>query len=131
MTPDRLEGLLATDQYQLAMAQVYWKEGLAERHAQFDYFFRRYPDYGNHQAGYCITAGLGWLLEWMETVRFETPDIEMLASQETTTGAKRFDKGFLDWLSEHGDLSEVTVEAVPEGRVVHGDVAPPLFRIPW
>lgn len=128
--PDRLDGLLATDQYQLAMAQVYWKEGLAERHAQFDYFFRRYPDYGNHQAGYCVTVGLGWLLEWMETVRFETPDIEMLATQETATGAKRFDKGFLDWLSEHGDLSDVTVEAVPEGRVVHANAPIAMVRGP-
>jgi len=118
-TSDRLSGLLATDQYQLTMAQVYWKEGLAERDAQFDYFFRRYPDYGTHQAGYCVTAGLGWLLDWMETVRLEDEDIELLAGQETASGAKRFDSGFLDWLAENGDLSRITVEAVPEGRVVH------------
>jgi nicotinate phosphoribosyltransferase len=43
---ERLDGLLATDQYQLAMAQVYWKEGLADRDARFDYFFRRYPTTG-------------------------------------------------------------------------------------
>lgn len=129
-TPARLEGILATDQYQLAMAQVYWKEGLAERHAQFDYFFRRYPDYGNHQAGYCVTAGLGWLLDWMEIVRFEPADIEILADQETATGAKRFDRGFLDWLSEHGDLSGVTVEAVPEGRVVHANAPIAMVRGP-
>jgi nicotinate phosphoribosyltransferase len=116
---DRLGGLLATDQYQLAMAQVYWKEGLADREAQFDYFFRRYPNYGTHQAGYCVTAGLGWLLEWMESVRFEESDIELLASQETATGSKRFDKGFLDWLLSNGDMSRIRIDAVPEGRVVH------------
>lgn len=116
-----LGGLLATDQYELAMAQVYWKEGLADRKAQFDYFFRSYPDYGNHQAGYCVTAGLGWLLEWMESVRFESADIELLASQETPGGAKRFDHGFLEWLTEHGDLSEIEIDAVPEGRVVHAN----------
>lgn len=127
---DRLGGLLATDQYQLAMAQVYWKEGLADRHGQFDYFFRRYPDYGNHQAGYCITAGLGWLLEWMERVRFEPEDLELMGSQETVTGAKRFDRGFLEWLSEHGDLSAVTVEAVPEGRVVHANAPVAVVRGP-
>lgn len=118
---ERLGGLLGTDQYQLAMAQVYWKEGLAQRNAQFDYFFRSYPDYGNHQAGYCIAAGLGWLLEWMEQVRFEPADLDLLASQETASGAKRFDQGFLDWLDEHGDLSEVRVHAVPEGRVIHAN----------
>lgn len=129
-SPDRFGGLLATDQYQLAMAQVYWKEGLADRHGQFDYFFRRYPDYGNHQAGYCIAAGMGWLVEWMERIRFETADLELLGSQVTTTGAKRFDRGFLDWLSEHGDLSAVTVEAVPEGRVVHANAPVAIVRGP-
>ena len=58
---DLTEGFLFTDQYQLTMAQLYWKYGLHERTAQFDYFFRRYPDYGEHQAGYAVFAGLGWL----------------------------------------------------------------------
>ena len=127
---DRLGGLLGTDQYQLAMAQVYWREGLAEREAQFDYFFRRYPDYGTHQAGYCITAGLGWLLEWMERVRFETADIELLAGQESSSGSKRFDPAFLDWLHSNGDLSAVRVEAVPEGRVVHANAPIATVRGP-
>jgi len=127
---DRLRGLLGTDQYQLAMAQVYWKEGLAGRHAQFDYFFRRYPDYGTHQAGYCITAGMGWLLEWMESVRIEEADIELLASQETATGSKRFDSGFLHWLLANGDLSAIRIDAVPEGRVVHPNEPMAIIRGP-
>jgi nicotinate phosphoribosyltransferase len=127
---DRLGGILATDQYQLAMAQVYWKEGLGERQAQFDYFFRRYPDYGTHQAGYCITAGMGWLLEWMETVRFEQADLELLATQATPAGNQRFDPAFLDWLSEHGDLSGIEVDAVPEGRVVHANAPVATVRGP-
>jgi nicotinate phosphoribosyltransferase len=69
-----LGGVLATDQYQLTMAQLYWREALAERTAQFDYFFRSYPDYGTHQAGYCIAAGTGWLLQWMEETKFEDAD---------------------------------------------------------
>ena len=55
------EGILFTDQYQLTMAQLYFLEGLHERRARFDYFFRSYPDYGRHQAGYCLFAGLEWL----------------------------------------------------------------------
>jgi nicotinate phosphoribosyltransferase len=128
--PDRLGGILGTDQYQLTMAQVYWKEGLAERHVQFDYFFRRYPDYGTHQAGFCVTAGLGWLLEWMEGTRFEPDDLELLASQETATGTPRFDRGFLDWLSDYGDLSGIEVEAVAEGRVVHANAPVATVRGP-
>jgi nicotinate phosphoribosyltransferase len=52
------EGILFTDQYQLTMAQLYFRMGLHERPALFDYFFRSYPDYGKNKAGYCINAGL-------------------------------------------------------------------------
>jgi hypothetical protein len=52
------EGALYTDFYQLTMAQVYFQLGIHEKTSQFDYFFRSYPDYGLHQAGYCINAGM-------------------------------------------------------------------------
>ncbi|MCB1246496.1 MAG: nicotinate phosphoribosyltransferase [Acidimicrobiia bacterium] len=113
------EGFLFTDQYQLSMAQLYWREGLHETTAQFDYFFRRYPDYGEHQAGYAITAGLGPLLDWMASTRITDADIAALRSQRTTKGNQRFDDGFLTWLREHGRFDGLTVRAIPEGRVVH------------
>lgn len=113
------EGALFTDQYQLTMAQLYWRRGLHERRARFDYFFRHYPDYGEHQAGYCVFAGLGWLLEWMEETRFRPADLERLAGQRTATGEPRFDPGFLAWLGEHGHFGELRLHAIPEGRVVH------------
>ncbi len=117
-----LGGILGTDQYQLTMAQMYWKEGLADRPAQFDYFFRSYPDYGTHQAGYCVTAGLGWLLEWMESARFGEDELEYLRTQMTSEGNRRFDDGFVDWLEENGDFGKIAVDAVPEGRIVHANV---------
>lgn len=55
------EGILYTDEYQLTMAQLYFRTGLHEKNAQFDHFFRSYPNYGDHKAGYCINAGLEWL----------------------------------------------------------------------
>ncbi len=113
------EGFLFTDQYQLTMAQVYWKRGLHERPALFDYFFRRYPDYGRHQAGYAVTAGLGWLLDWIEATRVTDDDLALLRSQTDVTGSPRFDEGFLAWLKEAGDFTSVSIRAVPEGRVVH------------
>jgi nicotinate phosphoribosyltransferase len=113
------EGFLFTDQYQLTMAQVYWHRGLHERPALFDYFFRRYPDYGRHQAGYAVTAGLGWLLDWIEATRVTDDDLELLRGQTDVTGSPRFDEGFLAWLKEAGDFSAVSIRAVPEGRVVH------------
>ena len=116
---DLIEGFLFTDQYQLTMAQVYWKQGLHERPALFDYFFRRYPDYGRHQAGYAVSAGLGWLLDWIEATRVTDNDIALLRSQLDVTGTRRFDEGFLTWLEEAGDFGSLTIRAVPEGRVVH------------
>ena len=47
---------LQTDLYQLTMAQLYFRHGLHERDARFEHFFRRYPDYGEHEAGYAINA---------------------------------------------------------------------------
>lgn len=118
---DLTEGFLFTDQYQLTMAQLYWKEGVAETPAQFDYFFRRYPHYGEHQAGYAITAGLGWLLDWIETTRVRHRDLDMLRGQRDRTGARRFDEGFLTWLADRGDFGGLELRAVPEGRVVHAN----------
>jgi nicotinate phosphoribosyltransferase len=123
-------GILATDQYQLTMAQLYWKEGLAERPAQFDYFFRSYPDYGTHQAGYCIAAGLGWLLDGMAQTRFSEDDLGVLRAQRRPDGGPRFDDGFLQWLAGHGDFASIQVKAVPEGRVVHANVPIAIIQGP-
>lgn len=123
MTDDRralTEGFLFTDQYQLTMAQLYWKYGLHERTAQFDYFFRRYPNYGRHQAGYAVFAGLEWLLEWIETTRVRDSDLARLRQQRDRAGRQRFDEGFLEWLIETGSFEGVAIRSVPEGRVVHG-----------
>ena len=67
------------------MAQLYYRQGLHEKTVQFDHFFRRYPDYGSHQAGYCISAGLEWLVDWMQEVRFGEAEIDYLRSQRTRT----------------------------------------------
>jgi len=116
---DLIEGFLFTDQYQLTMAQLYWKRGIHERTAQFDYFFRRYPDYGRHQAGYAVFAGLEWLLEWVDATRIRDEDLDRLRSQRCASGRRRFDEGFLGWLAGTGGFGGVSIRAVPEGRIVH------------
>ncbi|RLC63660.1 MAG: nicotinate phosphoribosyltransferase [Chloroflexota bacterium] len=116
------EGILFTDQYQLTMAQLYYKMGLHERYAQFDYFFRSYPDYGSHKAGYCINAGLEWLLDWMQEAHFRDQDIEYLRGQTGRTGKPIFDDDFLAWLRGNGTFDGITMRAIPEGRVVHPNV---------
>lgn len=116
------EGFLFTDQYQLTMAQLYFRLGLHERPAQFDHFFRRYPNYGSHQAGYCINAGLAWLWDWMAHTRVRAADIEYLRSQRGLAGERIFDDSFLNWLRQAGSFDEISLWAIPEGRVVHPDV---------
>ena len=116
------EGILFTDQYQLTMAQLYFRMGLHKREAQFDYFFRSYPNYGNHKAGYCISAGLEWLLDWMEQARFRESDLEYLRSQKGQTGERLFADDFLDWLETNGNFDGLTLRAIPEGRVIHPNV---------
>ena len=116
------EGILFTDQYQLTMAQLYYRYGLHERIVQFDHYFREYPNYGSHKAGYCINAGLEWLLDWMEDARFLDDEIEYLRSQKSHVGNQLFSDDFLDWLRENGDFSGISMAAIPEGRVVHPNI---------
>lgn len=115
-------GILFTDFYQLTMAQVYFRMGLHERPARFEHYFRNYPNYGAHQAGYCVMAGVAPLVEWMQTIRFTDVEIEILRSQVDVTGRPVFQEDFLAWLRENGDFSRITLEAIPEGRVVHPNI---------
>ena len=116
------EGILFTDQYQLTMAQLYYRYGLHERLVQFDHYFREYPNYGSHKAGYCINAGLEWLLDWMEDASFQDGEIEYLRSQRSRVGEQLFSDDFLKWLRETGDFSGISMAAIPEGRVVHPNI---------
>jgi nicotinate phosphoribosyltransferase len=116
------EGILFTDMYQITMAQLYFRMGLHERRVQFDHYFRDYPNYGSHKAGYCINAGLEWLLDWMQTAHFRDEDIDYLRSLKTHHGARLFADDFLKWLRQYGDFSGISLQAIPEGRVVHPNV---------
>jgi nicotinate phosphoribosyltransferase len=116
------EGILLTDQYQLTMAHLYYRMGLHEKHVQFDHFFRDYPAYDGHVAGYCICAGLEWLLDWMAWARFGEREVDYLRSQTGRTGERLFEDDFLNWLLDNGSFEGLTMRAVPEGRVVHPNV---------
>jgi nicotinate phosphoribosyltransferase len=116
------EGILFTDEYQLTMAQLYYRVGLHEKQVQFDHFFRHYPDYGAHKAGYCINAGLEWLLDWMQEAHVRDEDIAYLRGQTGRAGSPVFGDDFLGWLRRNGAFGGLTMRAIPEGRVVHPNV---------
>jgi len=113
-------GALLTDQYQLTMAQIYFRHGLHEREVRFEHFFRRYPDYGEHEAGYVINAGWGWLGRWADRARFGEEEREALRSHRVE-GHRLFADDFVDWL---GGVTwdALRYQAIPEGRVAHANV---------
>lgn len=116
------EGILFTDMYQFTMAQLYFRAGLHEQIGQYDHYFRNYPNYGEHQAGYCINAGMGWLLGWMREAHFTDDDIQCLRHQTNPDGSPTFAEDFLQYLRKHGNFDGIKMLAIAEGRVVHPGV---------
>jgi nicotinate phosphoribosyltransferase len=110
--------MLSTDEYQLTMAQLYFRNGMHERHVRFEHFFRSNPDYGEHQAGYCVAAGLGPFVEWLLTTRSTPADLEALRGHLGRSGERLFADDFCDWFAGL-DFGGLRISAVPEGRVVH------------
>ncbi|MDR3312609.1 MAG: nicotinate phosphoribosyltransferase, partial [Spirochaetaceae bacterium] len=105
---------LFTDFYELTMAQGYWKQKM-DSPAVFDMFFRRHPFGG----GFSVFAGLGTLLDALESFRFSEDDLVYLDSRGI------FEGGFLDYLRSFrfsGDLY-----AISEGSIVFP--TEPLARV--
>lgn len=114
--------MLFTDEYQLTMAQLYYRIGLHQKIVQFDHFFRHYPDYDTHKAGYCVNAGLEWFLDWMNRAAFGNQELDYLLTQKSRSGKQLFADDFLQWLKVNGSFDCLTIKAIPEGRVVHPNV---------
>ncbi|MCP9199404.1 nicotinate phosphoribosyltransferase [Gramella sp. GC03-9] len=94
-----------TDQYQLAMAQVYFNKGHREHRAVFDYFFRKLP----YKGGFAVFAGLEDLLSIIQDIRFSKADLDYLQKQG-------FKGEFLDYLEDFRFRG--TIHSVSEGDVV-------------
>jgi nicotinate phosphoribosyltransferase len=115
-------GILFTDQYQLTMAQLYFKMGIHNLNAQFDHFFRSYPNYGIHEAGYCVNAGLETLVDWLQDSAFGEQELAYLRAQKSSSGKPLFEEDFLQWLKEDYSSLAINLYAMQEGRVVHPNV---------
>lgn len=103
---------LLTDLYQLTMAYGYWKAGAADHESVFQMVFRRNPFNG----GYAVAAGLGPALEYLDSFRFTTDDLDYLQGLNGNDGSPLFEEEFLRYL-ESMRLT-VSVNAVREGEVV-------------
>ena len=94
-------GVLSTDAYQVTMAQLYFRMGLHERTARFEHFYRSNPDYGEHQAGYCVAAGLGPFVDWTGgDARRRRRGRRARARTPGGPGERLFDDAFCDWFGD-------------------------------
>jgi nicotinate phosphoribosyltransferase len=112
---------LATDLYQLTMASGYWSLGRHEDEAVFHLFFRKYPFGG----GYAIAAGLAEAIDLLANWRLDPEDLAYLRSLTGADGQPLLAPGFVDWLEQ--TPLRLTVDAIPEGTVVHPHE--PLLRV--
>ncbi|WP_346234991.1 nicotinate phosphoribosyltransferase [Lysinibacillus telephonicus] len=68
---------LHTDLYQINMAESYWADGIHNRKAIFELYFRKLP-FGN---GYAVFAGLERMLQYLRNFRFSDTDIAYLSEE--------------------------------------------------
>ncbi|MCG7337271.1 nicotinate phosphoribosyltransferase [Sporosarcina sp. ACRSM] len=68
---------LHTDLYQINMAESYWADGIHERKAVFELFFRNLP-FGN---GYAVFAGLERILDYLRDFHFSESDLTYLKEE--------------------------------------------------
>ncbi|TKC19368.1 nicotinate phosphoribosyltransferase [Robertmurraya kyonggiensis] len=106
---------LHTDLYQINMAETYWEDGIHNRKAVFEVYFRKLP-FGN---GYAIFAGLERIIEYIQKFRFTETDIDYLRNE---VGYKEDFIEYLKTLRFTGNIRSVV-----EGELVFGNE--PLIRV--
>lgn len=117
-----------TDQYQLTMSQVYFLKGQKENQAVFDYFFRKLP----FNSGYAVFAGLEDLLDTLEVLKFDQPDIEFLKELGFHPEFIRYLKNFrfngTIYSSHEGDLVFPTRPVLQvEGNIIEAQIIETLL----
>jgi nicotinate phosphoribosyltransferase len=106
---------LHTDLYQINMAKAYWDDGVHNRNAVFDLFFRKLP-FGN---GYAVFAGLERIIQYLEGFGFSESDIEYLQEEVG------YEEEFLNFLKDMRFTG--TVRSMKEGELAFGNM--PMVRV--
>lgn len=96
---------MLTDFYELTMANGYFQNGLGDKTAVFDMFFRKVPDNG----GFAIMAGVEQLISYLINLKFKDEDIDFLRE-------KGFGEEFLEYLKNFKFCCDVW--AIPEGTPI-------------
>lgn len=105
---------LHTDLYQINMGYAYFKDGVHERKAYFDVYFRKIPFGG----GYAVFAGLQKVIEYLNSFEFTDSDIEYLAGLG-------YEDDYLQYLKQMRFAG--SIRSVREGEIVFGNE--PLIRV--
>lgn len=93
------------DFYELSMANGYFTNGMKDKIAYFDMFFRRVPDNG----GFAIMAGLRQLVDYLKNLKFTQKDLELFER-------KGFNEDFIDYIRNFSFSCDVW--AIPEGTPI-------------
>lgn len=106
---------LHTDLYQINMTESYWADGMHERKAVFELFFRNLP-FGN---GYAIFAGLERILAYLKDFHFSESDLAYLKEELD------FSDDFLEYLKDIRFTGDVY--SMVEGELVFANE--PIIRV--
>ena len=96
---------MLADFYEFSMANAYFTNGMKDKIAYFDMFFRRVPDNG----GFAIMAGLRQLIDYLKNLKFTQKDLELFAK-------KGFNEDFIEYLRNFKFTCDVW--AIPEGTPI-------------
>ncbi|MFE8699504.1 nicotinate phosphoribosyltransferase [Cytobacillus sp. FJAT-54145] len=107
--------VLHTDLYQINMAETYWEDGVHNRKAVFEMYFRKLP-FGN---GYAVFAGLERAIEYIQQFRFTESDIDYLKNEVG------YQDDFLQYLSTLRFTGNI--RSMIEGELVFGNE--PMLRV--
>lgn len=106
---------LHTDLYQINMAESYWADGIHQKKAVFELFFRNLP-FGN---GYAIFAGLERILDYLKDFRLSESDLAYLKEE------LYYKDDFLNYLKDLRFTGDVY--SMVEGELVFANE--PILRI--
>ncbi|MGP7815860.1 nicotinate phosphoribosyltransferase [Niallia sp. 01092] len=106
--------MLHTDLYQINMAETYWEDGIAEKNAVFEAYFRKLP-FNN---GYAVFAGLERIIQYLQNLQFTESDIHYLKKEG-------FKDDFLECLKDFRFTGNL--RSVAEGEIVFANE--PLIRV--
>ena len=106
---------LHTDLYQINMAESYWADGIHNRKAVFELYFRKLP-FGN---GYAVFAGLERMLNYLKNFQFSETDIAYLRDE------LQYKADFIEYLKNVRFTG--TMHSMVEGELVFANE--PIVRI--